>query len=223
MDVYLEIGSKRTFAGALDWPGLCRSAAGEELALQALCYYGPRYALAMQLEGIPFRAVCKGADLNVVERLQGNKTTDFGAPAVAPTADSRPLNESELAHFETLLMACWSALDAAVAAAAGKDLRLGPRGGGRTLEQIVDHVHGAQRAYLGRIGWKPARVAVTEPLALLEQSRREALAGLESAVRTGVPEAPRGGARWSPRYFIRRVAWHALDHAWEIEDRIIPG
>jgi hypothetical protein len=24
---------------------------------------------------------------------------------------------------------------------------------------------------------------------------------------------------WSPRYFVRRSAWHALDHAWEIEDR----
>jgi len=30
---------------------------------------------------------------------------------------------------------------------------------------------------------------------------------------------PRGGIRWTPRGFIRRVAWHALDHAWEIEDR----
>jgi hypothetical protein len=24
---------------------------------------------------------------------------------------------------------------------------------------------------------------------------------------------------WTPRYFVRRAAWHALDHAWEIEDR----
>jgi hypothetical protein len=26
---------------------------------------------------------------------------------------------------------------------------------------------------------------------------------------------------WPPRYFVRRVAWHVLDHAWEIEDRIL--
>ena len=26
---------------------------------------------------------------------------------------------------------------------------------------------------------------------------------------------------WSrTRYFARRVAWHVVDHAWEIEDRI---
>ena len=24
---------------------------------------------------------------------------------------------------------------------------------------------------------------------------------------------------WSPRYAVRRAAWHVLDHAWEIEDR----
>jgi len=30
---------------------------------------------------------------------------------------------------------------------------------------------------------------------------------------------PRSGTLWSPRYAVRRSAWHALDHAWEIEDR----
>jgi hypothetical protein len=25
--------------------------------------------------------------------------------------------------------------------------------------------------------------------------------------------------RWTPRYAAQRIAWHALDHAWEIEDR----
>lgn len=31
---------------------------------------------------------------------------------------------------------------------------------------------------------------------------------------------PRGGQRWSSPFAIRRAAWHALDHAWEIEDRL---
>ncbi len=221
MDVYLEVGAKRTFAGAVDWPGWCRSGRDEELALQTLCYYGPRYALAMQQEGIPFLAVCKSSDFNIVERLPGNKTTDFGAPAAAPSADSRPLDEQELARFEELLAACWVALEDAADAAAGKALRLGPRGGGRNLEQIIDHVREAELGYLGRIGWKPTRIETADPSALLEQANREVLAGLELAVRNGVPPSPRGGERWTPRYFIRRVAWHVLDHAWEIEDRIV--
>jgi len=27
------------------------------------------------------------------------------------------------------------------------------------------------------------------------------------------------GGRWPARYAARRIAWHILDHAWEIEDR----
>ena len=37
-----------------------------------------------------------------------------------------------------------------------------------------------------------------------------------------VPENPRRRSPlWLPRYFVKRVAWHALDHTWEIEDRSI--
>lgn len=44
----------------------------------------------------------------------------------------------------------------------------------------------------------------------------------ESALRGEIPtKGPRGGTRWTARYFVRRVAWHILDHAWEIEDRLI--
>jgi hypothetical protein len=31
------------------------------------------------------------------------------------------------------------------------------------------------------------------------------------------------GKRWTPRYAAHRIAWHALDHAWEIEDRSEPA
>jgi hypothetical protein len=45
---------------------------------------------------------------------------------------------------------------------------------------------------------------------------------LESAEEGKLPETgPRGGIIWPARYFVRRTAWHVLDHAWEIEDRII--
>ncbi len=31
--------------------------------------------------------------------------------------------------------------------------------------------------------------------------------------------SPIAGRKWPPRYAARRIAWHVLDHAWEIEDR----
>ena len=37
--IYLEIGSRRTFAAALDWPGWCRMGRDEPAARQALYDY----------------------------------------------------------------------------------------------------------------------------------------------------------------------------------------
>ena len=48
IDIYVESGKKRTFAGAIEWPGWCRSGRDEASALQALFEYGPRYARALQ-------------------------------------------------------------------------------------------------------------------------------------------------------------------------------
>jgi len=31
--------------------------------------------------------------------------------------------------------------------------------------------------------------------------------------------SPIADRKWTPRYAARRIAWHALDHAWEMEDR----
>jgi len=49
--------------------------------------------------------------------------------------------------------------------------------------------------------------------------RADVLAALRAA-RSGAPVEERG---WPARYAARRIAWHALDHAWEIEDRSTPG
>ena len=80
INVYLEIGQKRTFAGALDWPGWCRAGRDEAAALQALCDYGPRYARVLHGATIDFQSPTEISEFNVVERLVGNATTDFGAP-----------------------------------------------------------------------------------------------------------------------------------------------
>ena len=48
-----------------------------------------------------------------------------------------------------------------------------------------------------------------------------ALGTLEARARGEEPDEPnKVRSRWGPRYFVRRSAWHALDHAWEIEDRL---
>ena len=220
IDVYLEIGDKRTFAGALDWPGWSRIGRDESSALQALVDSGPRYARILQAAHIPFQTPADASTLAVAERLAGNATTDFGAPDVAPSSDTRPIDDDDLQRFQKLLKAYWSAFDAAVRAASGKELRKGPRGGGRDLDGIVRHVLGAETAYLARLAWKRPKEAAADLSEELDRTREAVLQALAAAARGETPKrGPRGGAIWAPRYFVRRVGWHVLDHIWEIEDR----
>jgi hypothetical protein len=220
IEVYLEVGQTRTFAVAPDWPGWCRSGRDEASALQALCDYGSRYARALQTMQLSFHAPSEASDLVVVERLTGNATTNFGAPNLALSRDTKPIDPTELQHFQTVLKACWKTFDMAVQAATGRVLRKGPRGGGRDLLKIIQHVRDVDIAYLRSLGGKPKPGNEEDPGEALAQIRRDILATLVSATRGEVPaRGPRGGVRWTPRYFVRRLAWHELDHAWEIEDR----
>ncbi len=224
--VYVEIGPKRTFAGAVEWPGWCRSGRGEEEALAALLAYMPRYARVAEASGLPFTAPGALADLDVVERLTGGAGTDFGAPSVAPSADERPLDASELDRQSRLLVASWQAFDIALgeAAEAGVELRKGPRGGGRDLPKIEMHVLEAEEAYLSRLGSRLPRPGSALVPARTSAMRDAILATLAARSRNDpIPEPSGVERRWSSRYFVRRAAWHVLDHAWEIEDRAAPG
>ncbi|HEY6072791.1 MAG TPA: hypothetical protein VIV15_05185, partial [Anaerolineales bacterium] len=140
----------------------------------------------------------------------------------APSADARPVDEDELSRFQCLLEASWQALEQAAQAAAGKELRKGPRGGGRELEGILNHVLDAQAGYLSQLAWKLPKGDGVDLQAKIQLIRRAVSDTLALSAHGGVAATgPRGGARWTARYFARRSAWHILDHAWEIEDRII--
>ncbi|MBA3552136.1 MAG: hypothetical protein H0W27_04610 [Actinobacteria bacterium] len=218
--IYLEIGQRRVFAGAMLWAGWCRSGRDEDLALQALLDYGNRYKAALGRAGRAFQPPTDVSALEVVERLQGNATTDFGAPDKTPSADESPLDEGEAKRQASILRASWSAFDRTAKASIGATLRKGPRGGGRELHAIVDHVLGAERAYLSPAGGvyraPPGADGATEMAGV----RRALLKALSARARgKPPPRTPRSGKLWAPRYVVRRSAWHALDHAWEIEDR----
>jgi DinB superfamily len=214
IDVLLEVGDKRTFASAADWPGWSRAGRDVDAAIQALVGYAERYATVLGDSVKGFRAPRTRKALAIAERLPGDATTDFGAPGVIAEADGRPVSPRDLTRLEHILRACWAALDAAAAAAADASLRTGPRGGGRDLSKILAHVRDAQDAYGRKLGGAPPRDAGDE------ERRAAFLAAVASRARGEVPDVgPRGGSRWPARYGVRRAAWHVLDHAWEIEDR----
>lgn len=217
--VYVEAGLRRTFAAALDWPGWARSGRDEPAALAALAAYAPRYARAVRPARLGFAPPGDASSFVIAERLKGDATTDFGAPGAIPALDGEPLVGKDVERQVALLRAAWAALEGAVAAGRGKVLSTGPRGGGRGLTQIVQHALDAELAYLRSLGWKVTDLP-DDPLRAMPRLQDEVEAAVRASARGEIaPTGPRGGRRWTARTFIRRQAWHALDHAWEIEDR----
>lgn len=195
--VVVEVGKTWVFASALDWPGWARRGKGEHAALDALLAYADRYA---PVAGDGF---APGA-LEVIDTLPGTGTTDFGAPDAVCDADRVPADATEADRLASILERSWLYLDSVVAGAPA-ELRKGPRGGGRDRDAIAEHVREAERSYARTVGLRlPPRTPWSE--------QRESFAG---ALRSGA------SGSWPTRYALRRTAWHVLDHAWEIQDRVM--
>ena len=220
----MEVGKRRAFARAVEWPGWCRSGRDVDGALRALAEYGARYAPVAAAAGLPFEPPESAASLAVVEQAGGDATTDFGAPGIVMDADHEPLDAAAAQRQLALVRASWALFDEVAARHEGAELRKGPRGGGREVAGIVDHVLDADAAYLSMLGgrWKRDEDATLDQ----EWARLRDVVAEVWAVRLAgdtPPRVPRPTSKplWPPRYFARRSAWHALDHAWEIEDRLL--
>ena len=213
-----ELGAKKVFRWAVDWPGWCRSGRDGERALEAFVAAAPRYAPVAAAAGLEFPGGTGDAtahDLHTVESLAGGGGTDFGVPSSIGELDRLPLTGPEARRLADLVGGAWVVFDRVVAAAPA-ELRKGPRGGGRDRDRIVEHVNGADHAYARKLG---LRLPPPDDRPAVEAMRTAML----EVLREPSDGAPIGGRRWTPRYAARRVAWHALDHAWEIEDRTEPG
>ena len=169
---------------------------------------------------MPFRPPATTRGIEIVERIRGDGGTEFGVPGKAAAAERDPIGAADLRRLLALLKASWSTFDSAAKKAVGVELTKGPRGGGRELPKIIEHVREAEVAYLGQLGSRaPAATDEdpTRPMARLRRTFADAL----TAVASGQPlDDPRNTRKpWTPRYAVRRSAWHVLDHAWEIQDR----
>jgi hypothetical protein len=213
--VYLEAGTTRVFACSLDWPGWCRRAKTDEEALDALAAYAPRYAVVAKRAGLRFPAAAH-LTFDVVEQIpwRGGKAfsyVDFGALGSAARLDSEPLSAAQAKRLAALVEAAWGELDDVVASAPPQ-LRKGPRGGGRHRDAVFAHVVGAETAYARKLGVRQKAPQDRDEIATVRAGILAAISG----ARAGVPASDKG---WLPRYAARRIAWHVLDHAWEIQDR----
>jgi hypothetical protein len=81
----------------------------------------------------------------------------------------------------------------------------------------VAHVVEAEWYYSREMGLRIAQPDPTDRAAVATD--RGAMLAILSQPSDGSPLA---GRTWPARYAARRISWHALDHAWEIEDRSAP-
>jgi hypothetical protein len=208
---------KRFVAVAADWPGFERNGRDEDQALVKLQAYVPRYAKVAERAGLG-QDVAAATDLVVIDRYMGTGSTDFWGISFAPSPlDRDAMDVATFDRLVTLLRAAWAEFDA-MAGRVSAELRLGPRGGGRHRDRIIRHVLNVEGQDFA------ARVKVPAELEDLLTA-----AGL-AAHRDRFVEAMRGWyaegrplGNWTIPYLLRHTAYHALDHAWEMEDRDLTG
>src|SRR5207302_6782585 len=116
-------------------------------------------------------------------------------------------------RLTSLVQAAWAVYDR-ILAGTPAELRKGPRGGGRDRDKMANHVRDAEGAYVRKLGPR-----LTPP----DRHDRRALAQFRTAIAEAI-ERPSNGAAlaekgWPQRYAARRIAWHALDHAREMQHR----
>jgi hypothetical protein len=194
--IYLEVGKKNVFAVSLDWPGWCRPGRSRDDAIDNLIGHRERYGAIVSVE-LPDRA------LTVVGEVPGNATTDFGAPRARGPWDERSASRGARIRHVARLHECWHYFDEVVQRSPAQLVR-GPRGGGRDRDQIVDHVREAERSYAAKIG---VRIPPRTPWVHQRDRLSEQLVSANPS------------HQWPLDYATRIIAWHVVDHAWEIEDK----
>ncbi len=214
--VVIEMGRKLVFASAVDWPGWSRSGKTEDDAIGTLLAYGDRYGevVALARGDVTFP---RHAETVIVDRQPGDSTTDFGAPAVVHALERESMTDEACDRHLSLLRASWHFFDE-VRRSVTPGMKKGPRGGGRDRDQIIAHVIEADRTYARKIGVRTPPFDVND---------RSAVADHRDAVFVAIPKLRNGQLAtekgWPVRYAIRRMAWHVLDHAWEMQDKTLSG
>jgi hypothetical protein len=185
--------------------------------MQRLDAYRERYASVAERAGLA--AEFKGEEiLRVVERVPGFSSTDFWGVAHVPSkAEAEVLSEAGLERRLALVQATWDYFHDAATRSSSK-LRPGSRGGGRSRDQIVEHVYGSERHQFWRkVGLRADEEVKLSP-AELADLRRQFVELIRTYNAEGKP-----ARTWPIQFLLRRVAHHAMDHAWEIEDRDTGG
>jgi hypothetical protein len=207
--------AKKCVAFAVDWPGWSRGAKTSDAALETLAAYRDRYRpVAVRADlGNEFD---DSGPLDVVEDQVGTGSTDFWGISFAPSSfEQEPMDAAELERKITLLQACWAYFDD-VAARVSPQMRKGPRGGGRDRDRIIAHtIRVESEDFAKKVGLAVPEHGALAPGALAPY--RSAYLEAMRAYQRGEFERPMRS--WTLAFLVRHSGFHAMDHAWEMEDK----
>jgi hypothetical protein len=206
---------KRSVAFSLDWPGWNRGEKTAELALETLEAYRARYRPIADLAGMA-REFDAAGPLEVVEDRVGPGSVDFwGISFSASSTEHGPMSDAEFDRKIKLLRASWAFFDS-VAARVSPEMRKGPRGGGRDRNRIIRHtIRTESEDFAKQVGLRIPEEAALSPEGL--RQHRESYVAAMRAYNAG--EVAKRMRSWTLPFLIRHSAFHALDHAWEMEDK----
>jgi len=204
---------KRWVAVAADWPGLERGGKTEDEAVEKLARYVPRYlpvagraGLAAELEG--------QTEPEIIGRYPGVGSTDFWGISFAPSPlDREPFDATAFDRQLALLRSAWTEFDE-TAARVSAELRPGVRGGGRPRDRIVRHVLFTEGDDFSKRVKVPSDLDDMLTPGGLAHHRDRFVDAMRSWYAEGKPLG-----KWTIPYLLRHTAYHALDHAWEMQDR----
>jgi hypothetical protein len=207
------IHGKRWVAVAADWAGLERGGKTENEALEKLARYLPRYLPVAKRVRLGTEIETQ-TELDVIGRYPGTGSTDFWGISFAPSPlDREPFDAPAFDRQVRLLRSVWTEFDE-TAARVSADLRPGARGGGRSRDQIVRHVLANEGGdFSKRVKAQSELEELLTPGGLAHHRDR-----FVEAMRAWYAEGKPLG-NWTIPYLLRHTAYHALDHAWEMQDR----
>ena len=115
--------------------------------------------------------------------------------------------------------ACWTTFDEALARIPVEQREIKPERG-RSPGAIQFHLLEADLMHLSAFGPAFRQPKAEQVADQITRVRAQILTYLAAIPAKEAPiSSRRYGFVWTPRFAVRRSAWHALDHAWELEER----
>jgi hypothetical protein len=204
---------KRWVAVAADWPGLERGGKTEDVAVEKLVDYVPRYLPVAKRVRLGSQLTTQ-TKIDIIGRYPGTGSTDFWGISFAPSPlDRQPFDAPTFDRQVRLLRAAWAEFDE-TAGRVSAELRPGVRGGGRSRDKIIHHVLANEgEEFSRRVDAKSELADLLRPRGLARHRDR-----FVEAMRAWYEEGKPLG-KWTIPYLLRHTAYHVLDHTWEMQDR----